>query len=52
MLEWLGWATAAYENEKSSLASTMKVVPWLVCSFTAAVSVPQTEDFPRCRICV
>lgn len=25
MLEWLGWATAAYENEKSSLASTMKV---------------------------
>ncbi|KAG0601191.1 hypothetical protein M758_11G091200 [Ceratodon purpureus] len=25
MLEWLGWATAAYENEKSTLASTMKV---------------------------
>ena len=27
MLEWLGWATAAYENDTPSLASTMKVLP-------------------------
>jgi hypothetical protein len=30
MLQWLHWAEAAYEGDKSSLAKAMKVHTWIL----------------------
>ncbi|XP_024361395.1 uncharacterized protein [Physcomitrium patens] len=55
MLEWLGWATAAYEDKKSTLASTMKVREEDIVKLEATASVLQPAYYivvHRQRRCV